>query len=217
MDGRLEMRRETFNAKKDSSLIFHAPLTTTGTDLVGGKTPTVSGSIAYTLDGVRLQNSSLLKYSFTPAEALSAKTIYCEIMPYTQVNTYDYAYMFGHYYNNTPNFRAAICRMQSGGYIYLTMSRSSNRYDADMNTYHPFPLGTHKKLTFVFEPSAQRLYSDGMLIWSGSGTDTWNGWGYSYLLLTLGGTGHSARSFNGYIRNFMIFNRALTAQEIAML
>lgn len=33
----------------------------------------------------------------------------------------------------------------------------------------------------------------------------------------LGGTGHSARSFNGYIRNFMIFNRALTAQEVASL
>ena len=211
------MRRETFNAKKDSCLIFHAPRISAGTDIVGGKTPTVSGSVSYTSDGVRLQNSSLLIYNFTTTEAVTAKTFHCEIMPYTQVNTYDYAYVFGRYANNTPYYRAAICRMQAAGSIYLTMSRSSNRYDADYNTSQPFPLSTYKKLTFVFEPSVQRLYSDGVQIWSSSGTDTWNCWGQNAITLTLGGTGNSARSFNGYIRNYMIFNRALTAQEVAAL
>lgn len=211
------MRRETFNAKKDSSLIFHAPLTSDGSDIIGGKTPTTSGSVSYSSDGARLQNSSMLIYNFTPAVAVTAKTFYCEIMPCVQINTYDYAYVFGNYVSNIPYSRAAICRKQSGGYIYLTMSRSSNRYDADANTYQPFPLNTHTKLAFVFDANSQVLYANGVPIWSGTGSDTWNCWGQNSVILTLGGTGNSARSFNGYVRNFMIFDRTLTAQEVAAL
>ena len=201
-----------------NNLLFWAPLTEDGLDNIGNKFGTKTGTVLFSQDGAYL-NESFLTYSFTQSEALSAKTFYVEIKPVATLDTYDYMFSFGTVINNGQYYRAAICRKTSGMYLYTTLSYSNNRYDKDVSLNVSFPNNSYTKVAMVFNPTSQVIYKDGTQVWSNSGTDTFTAWSQYNLDLIIGGSPMKLlnRDCRAYIRDFRIYNIALTASEVAQL
>ena len=75
-------------------------------------------------------------------------------------------------------------------------------------------------IAIVMDTNKQTFYLDGTDIWHRANSDTWNNWGQSSGTLNIGtnaGVNAANRSFYGYIRDVRIYDRALTASEVAQL
>lgn len=199
-----------------SDCIFYVPLIDDGIDLKSGLTPSSGGSVTFN-NGAVFANGHLA-YTMSRDFALSAKTLVCDLSPSTQINSYNYAYHFGISLNMVNYYRAGIA-LTSTNYLWWTISYSSNRYDKDENLQYNVPSGAFKKVVIVFESSAQKIYVDGTLIKTNNNTDNFNNWSNSNIILNLGNVipNSSTRAFYGTIKNYAIYNRALSASEVAQL
>jgi len=175
------------------NLLFHAPLTTDGKDIVSAKTPSVTGSVSYSQDGAYFGGTQYLKYDFSKNEMLSSKTMFLRVKVAAQRNPYDYF---------------ATLSWGSGATSF------DSQVGANLQTY------TWYDIAIVMDTNRQTFYLDGVDIWHKANSDTWNNWNMTSGTLNIAtnaGANAANRSFFGYIKDVRIYNCALTASEVAQL
>ena len=201
------------------NLLFHAPLTTDGRDAVGAKTPAVTGTVSYSQDGAYFGGTQYLKYAFSKNEMLSSKTMFLRVKVTAQRNPYDYFATLG-YSTGSVNYYRMAPYTTSPMKLSATLSWGSGATSFDSQVGANLQTDTWYDIAIVMDTNKQTFYLNGTDIWHRSNSDTWNNWGQSSGTLNIGtnaGANAANRSFYGYIKDVRIYDRALTASEVAQL
>lgn len=202
-----------FSSNPPLGLIFHAPLTSDGVDIIGNLTPTLLGSPSYTANGVVL-NTGCLTWNNLPVDFRNknnAWTIEYEV--YNDRASYRTAHQclwtIGVYTSGqsiflySPAASANVIRlgMYSGSYVILAVAVNSLQGKWDVS----------RKEKITWDGDNQfNLYLNDVLIGTADGTNFPTS--MNTLQFSLGGgrtaSGYSD-AFRGTVKNLKIYNRVI--------
>lgn len=187
---------------------LHFPFTSNGADVITGLAPTTSSGVTFSNDGALFDgtvNGSMCQYTLInnyKSVLLSFKNIEQDGMASPR-----YLYLF----NTKPQLAGTLSvywdksMSKLGTEIRSTQSTPSDDKDIESN----FRTGQWNKVAVVRSDSGTKIYVNGVLAYSSEIVTT--GWETKYL--TIGNISGGNRSFNGYIKDFYMFNRELTDSE----
>lgn len=198
--------------------VFYVDFSKDIVDVIKGKNPTLTGSFEITDNGVFFENEKYINYTFTSSEAKSIKTIYVEFIPTSFANQYSYIYHFGKLYSNNNYYRDATA-ITSDKYLWKTTGYSTARNNIDVKVNSITSQNQLYKTATILSGSLQSFYVNGSLVWNINVNDTWNAWNFSEIDFLLGGQlgRRSVRTYIGYVKKVIMFNRELTQQELSEL
>ena len=198
-------------------LIFYAPLTESGLELIGNRNVTPYGNVNYGENGAEF-NGSCLEYEFEYTDQKAPLTICFEFCPTTITNSYDYVLVFGSRSNGS-TYRYGIFMRKSDGKIAYDVTCSSNRLDVENYTGITYSSGRRYKVVSVLDANSQKIYIDDVLVYNGSVTDRYQITGTLPGTLVIGGRVDCVydRMMNGSVKDVRIYNRALSEEEISQL
>lgn len=230
------MRREHYKQLIDNGLIFHAPLTTDSTDIIGGKTSVVE-AVSYSSDGAYFDTTNKYKYlayQLTESEFKSVKTIYAEFYRTTSKYSTETVYVLGgvvgplydysrNYEGVIRNYRDIWHDLDCMSAKYSATQISDWRYDFDANSNTSVSTNTWHKCVSCTYSTRQFLYLDGTKDFERNNTDTFQNYDFTTknhtgLYLFVGGrVQQNEKMFEGHIRNVMMFNKEFTDAELAAM
>lgn len=198
--------------------VFYVDFSKDIVDIIEGKNPTLTGSFEITDNGVFFENEKYINYTFTSSEAKSIKTIYVEFIPTSFKNPYNYIYHFGKLYNNNNYYRDATA-ITSDKYLWKTTGYSSSINNNDVRVNSITSQNNLYKTATIFNDSSQSFYVNGSIVWNIGVNDTWSAWNFSEIDFLLGGQlgRRSVRTYGGYVKKVIMFNRELTQSELSEL
>lgn len=234
------MIREHYNNSIENGCIFHAPLTTDSSDIIGAKM-SIEEAVSYNQDGAYFNDTSTrskkyLAYELNEREFKSAKTLYVEFKrttdKYETMTILCLCGLTGNVYDHTSQVKDGLIRayMNVWHNLFCMMGKYSKndgnvwKYDFDevsgetvsKNVFHKAALGVYH--------DRHHLWIDGTRVLLTTATDTFSDYDFTPnpqtgLYLFVGGRTYTdnPKGFEGHVRNVMMFNKEFSDSELAAM